>query len=97
MSVSRSPSVQAQPPIVTRARLVSRVSFDREEIAMYQLSILAMDVSDQPLNMSIPVTVTIVDKNDIVPSFADDSNTFNILENTRNTLVTELMVSPLSY
>ena len=76
---------------------MSRVSFDREEIAMYQLNILAMDISDQPLNMSIPVTVTIVDKNDIVPSFADDSNTFNILENTRNTLVTELMVSPLSY
>ena len=93
MSVSQAPTVQAQPPIVTTGRLVSRVSFDREEISMYQLSILAMDMSDRPLNMSIPVTVMIEDRNDISPSFADDSLSFNILEGTRATLVTELLVS----
>ena len=93
VSVSQAPTVEAQPPIVTTGRLVSRVSFDREEMAMYQLSILAMDMSDRPLNMSIPVTVTIEDRNDIAPSFADDSQSFNILEGTRATLVTELLVS----
>ena len=86
-------SVISQPPIVTRARLVSQVPFDREEREMYQLSILAMDMSDQPLNMSIPVTVTILDRNDIQPAFADDSYNFNILEATRQMLVTELSVS----
>ena len=97
MSVSRSPSIQAQPPIVTRARLVSQVSFDREEIKLYQLRIMAMDLSDRPLNASIPVTVTITDKNDNQPTFSTDRQTFNIPENTQAPLVTELAVSIINY
>ena len=93
VSVSRSSTVQAQPPIVSRARLVSRVSFDREEIKTYQLRIMAMDLSDRPLNASIPVTVTVADKNDNQPTFSTDSQTFNIPENTQATLITELAVS----
>ena len=93
VSVSRSSTVQAQPPIVTRARLVSQVSFDREEIKTYQLRIMAMDLSDRPLNASIPVTVMVADKNDNQPTFSTDSQTFNIPENTQATLVTELAVS----
>ena len=93
VSVSRSSTVQAQPPIVTRARLVSRVSFDREEIKTYQLRIMAMDLSDRPLNASIPVTVTVADKNDNQPTFSIDSQTFNIPENTQATLVADLAVS----
>ena len=93
VSVSRSSTVQAQPPIVTRARLVSQVSFDREEIKTYQLRIMAMDLSDRPLNASIPVTVTVADKNDNQPTFSIDSQTFNIPENTLATLVADLAVS----
>ena len=93
VSVMRSSTVQAQPPIVTRARLVSRVSFDREEIKMYQLSIMAMDLSDRPLNVSLPVTVTITDRNDNQPTFSIDSQTFNTPEGTMATLITELRVS----
>ena len=86
-------SFAARPPVITTARLISRESFDREEREIYQLSILAMDMSDRPLNMSLPVTVRISDKNDIQPTFADESYDFNILENTRQTLVMELLVS----
>ena len=92
VSVSQMTSVEARPPVVTTARLISRESFDREEIEIYQLSILAMDMSERPLNMSIPVTVRILDRNDIQPTFAAERFDFNILENTRQTLVTELMV-----
>ena len=91
--MTRPLTVQAQPPTVTRARLVSRVSFDREEIKTYELRIMAMDLSDSPLNSSIPVTVTIADKNDNQPIFSTDSQTFNIPEGTMATLVTELAVS----
>jgi hypothetical protein len=69
------------------------VSFDREDIKTYQLTIMAMDLSDTPLNSSIPVTVTVADKNDNQPTFSTDSQTFNIPENTQATLVTELAVS----
>ena len=85
-------SFAARPPVVTTARLISREPFDREEREIYQLSILAMDTSDRPLNMSIPVTVRISDRNDIQPTFAAERFDFNILENTRQTLVTELIV-----
>ena len=95
VSVSRSSTVQAQPPIVTRARLVSRVSFDREEIKTYQLRIMAMDLSDRPLNATIPVTVTVADKNDNQPTFSTERQTLNIPENTQATLVAELAVRKL--
>ena len=97
VSVSRMSTFEAQPPIVTRGRLVSRVQFDREEIEMYTISILAMDMSDMPLNSSIPVVVTILDVNDNQPTFSRSSNSFNILEGTRTTLVTELFVSDSSF
>ena len=54
---------------------------------------MAMDLSDRPLNASIPVTVMVADKNDNQPTFSTDSQTFNIPENTQATLVTELAVS----
>ena len=97
MSVTRSSTIQAQPPIVTRARLVSRASFDREEIESYQLTVMAMDLSDRPLNTSIPVRVTIMDQNDIQPTFSIDSQTFNIPEGTMAILVTDLVVSSKKY
>ena len=86
-------TIEAQPPIITRGRLVSRQQFDREEIETYSLSILARDMSDRPLNMTVPVTVTILDRNDITPTFSRAINRFNILEGTRMTLVTDLFVS----
>ena len=85
-------TIEAQPPIVTRGRLVSRELLDREEIETYSLSILARDMSERPLNMTVPVTVTILDRNDIAPTFSQSINRFNILEGTRMTLVTELFV-----
>ena len=50
-------------------------------------------MSDRPLNMTLPVTVTILDRNDIAPTFSTAINRFNILEGTRMTLVTDLFVS----
>lgn len=93
MSVTQMSTVEAQPPTITRGRLISRVSFDREDIKIYQLSLMAMDMSERPLNMSIPVTVTIGDRNDNQPTFVPDRHTFDIPEDTTATLVTELLVS----
>lgn len=93
VSISRMSTIEAQPPIVTRGRLVSREPLDREEIETYSLSILARDMSDTPLNVTVPVIVKILDKNDIAPTFSRSINIFNILEGTRTPLVTELFVS----
>lgn len=93
VSISRMSTIEAQPPIVTRGRLLSREQLDREEIASYSLSILAIDMSNRPLNMTLPVTVTVLDRNDITPTFSRTINRFNILEGTRTTLVTDLFVS----
>lgn len=56
---------------------------------------MAMDLSDRPLNATIPVTVTVADKNDNQPTFSTERQTLNIPENTQATLVTELAVSIL--
>ena len=47
-------SLTAQPPVVTTGRLVAQVSLDREERDMYFLTIVAHDVTSQPLNASVP-------------------------------------------
>ena len=57
---------------------------------------MAMDLSDRPLNATIPVTVTVADKNDNQPTFSTERQTLNIPENTQATLVTELAVSILT-
>ena len=73
-------SLTARPPVVTTGRLVAQVSLDREERDMYFLTIVAHDVTTQPLNASIPVVVAVLDMNDNAPEFASANFSFMVPE-----------------
>ena len=73
-------SLTARPPVVTTGRLVAQVSLDREERDMYFLTIVAHDVTSQPLNASIPVVVAVLDMNDNAPEFASANFSFVVPE-----------------
>lgn len=92
MSRSRSNSVEAQPPTVTIGRITTNESLDREEIGSYPLTIVATDVTDNPLNMSIEILITVVDKNDNTPTFAIANFNFELLESKSDTFITTLTV-----
>ena len=92
VSVMYSTSIEAQPPVVTRARVFTAEPLDREDVAMYQFSLIAQDVSQSPLSTSIPLTVSIVERNDNAPVFTSPNFTFTVPEDANNTLVSEFMV-----
>ena len=73
-------SLTARPPVVTTGRLVAQVSLDREERDMYFLTIVAHDITNQPLNASIPVVVAVLDMNDNAPEFANANFSFVVRE-----------------
>ena len=91
-STSLSNSVEAQPPTVTTGRLTTTEILDREDITMYPLTIIARDVTDNPLNMSVSILITVIDKNDNTPTFSSSSFNFELPENKQDTFVTEFMV-----
>ena len=47
---------------------------------MYFLTIVAHDVTSQPLNASVPVMVAVLDKNDNPPAFASANFSFVVPE-----------------
>ena len=47
---------------------------------MYFLTIVAHDVTSQPLNTSIPVVVAVLDMNDNAPEFASANFSFMVRE-----------------
>ena len=61
---------------------MAQVSLDREERDMYFLTIVAHDVTSQPLNASIPVVVAVLDMNDNAPEFASANFSFVVREDT---------------
>lgn len=86
-SVMYSTSLEAQPPVVTRGRVLNRVPLDREEMDSYQLTLTAMDRSLAPLSASIPLTVTVSEVNDNTPMFASPNVTFVLPEDTTTPFV----------
>lgn len=81
-SVIYSTSLEAQPPVVTRGRVLNRVLLDREERDSYQLTLTAMDRSPSPLSTSIPLLVTLSEVNDNSPLFTSANFTFVLSEST---------------
>lgn len=78
---------------VTRGRVVTARAIDREAMDIYQLTLTAQDLSDSPLNASIPLMIVVLDINDNFPMFARPSWNFILTENTDNILVMEFNVS----
>ena len=74
--------VQSRPPTVTTARIYTSGQLDREEVSHYELVVLARDTTNQPLNGTAQVTIHILDYNDNVPQFSQDSFNFNVYEET---------------
>lgn len=81
-SVAYSGTIEAQPAVVTRGRVLNRVVLDREEMESYQLTLTAMDRSPAPLSASIPLVVTLLEVNDNTPLFSSPNFTFVLSENT---------------
>ncbi len=91
-SVTYSTSLEAQPPVVTRGRVLNRVPLDREEMDSYQLTLTAMDRSLAPLSVSMPLTVSVSDVNDNMPMFASPNVTFVLTEDTTTTFIASFTV-----
>lgn len=86
-------TVESQPPVVTVARIVASQALDREDIETYQLVLTAQDLTDQPLNASVPVNIAVVDANDNPPLFSQASYSFTISEGTSDLFIMEFTVS----
>ena len=96
-SVSQVSNANSQPPTVTVARILTRQLLDREDVQLYQLTLIAQDRTDRPLAASVPVNVTVLDVNDNDPIFPRPSFSFNISEGTSDQLVMEFSVSVAGY
>ncbi|KAL7062372.1 hypothetical protein AAHC03_01109 [Spirometra sp. Aus1] len=74
----------------------TRVSFDREKTDKFTLTILAVDQGEPELTGTGTAQVTITDVNDNPPKFAQETYTFQILENMpRNSRVGQVTATDL--
>lgn len=92
VSVMVSTSIEAQPPVVTRGRVFTAEPLDREDVATYQFSLIARDLTQSPLSAAIPLTISIGERNDNEPIFTSPNFTFSVPEDTSSTLISEFMV-----
>lgn len=93
LSVSESSSAGLQPPVVTTARVVTTETLDREDTALYRLTLNVQDSTASPLTASVPLTVTVLDVNDNSPLFSQSSFSFTVSEDTENLLLMDFTVS----
>ena len=77
---------------ITRGRIFTAQQLDRELSEMYQLTLVARDISDAPLSTSVSISITVLDVNDNVPAFAQAMWNFSIEENINNALIMEFNV-----
>lgn len=93
ISVMQMSSANSQPPVVTRARIVTTEPLDREDVREYALIMTAADRTDTPLMATVAVDVTVLDVNDNEPLFSNPSFAFSISEGTTDLLIMEFTVS----
>ncbi len=93
ISVTQMSNVNSQPPVVTLARIVTTQALDREDVELYQFTLMAQDLTNMPLFATVPVNVTVLDVNDNGPVFPSSSYAFNTSEGTTVSLITEFTVS----
>ena len=93
VSVS-SPSIEAQPPVVTTARLISQVVLDSEDESTYSFTLVASDATDQPLSAAVQVAVAVLDVNDNLPLFTSSNFSLEVSEDyfPSNTFIMEFTV-----
>lgn len=72
---------------ITIGRIVVNERLDRETRDAYQLTLTAEDVSDSPISVTLPVTITVLDTNDNSPEFAQPQWNFTLRENINNVLI----------
>ena len=84
---------QSSSAIVTRGRISTAQVLDREERGMYQLMLVAQDLTNLPLSASVPVVITVVDTNDNSPIFAQPVSSFSLPENIDSAFIMEFNVS----
>ena len=77
----------------TIATILTTQSLDREDVGVYQLPLLSTDIGSPPQSSVTTVTVSLRDVNDNSPLFSQPSFTFNLNENTNNTLIMDFNVS----
>ena len=78
---------------ITRGRISVAQVLDREEREMYQLTLIAQDLTSTPLSVSIPVSITVLDTNDNLPTFAQPFWNFSLIENIASGFIMEFNVS----
>ena len=95
VSVMYSTVVEAQPPVVTRAQIVTTESLDREETQSYQFILTASDQSLAPLSAFIPVSIDVGEINDNTPMFTSPNFSFSISEDTTSSFISQFVVRAL--
>ena len=93
------PSIHLRPPTVTRGRIYTTQELDREEVASYELTIVAQDTSLQPLSATAQLTISVLDINDNAPQFEMDVFTIEVSEETLlegSEVITEISVRTYS-
>lgn len=78
---------------ITRGRISVAQVLDREERELYQLTLVAQDLTSTPLSVSIPVSITVLDTNDNLPTFAQPFWNFSLIENIASAFIMEFNVS----
>lgn len=76
----------------TIGQVITTRLLDREDVSLYQLTLVAQDRSSSPLSSTVPLTISILDVNDNSPAFSRPSWTFNLPENTNGTLIMDFNV-----
>lgn len=61
--------------------IIAKQRFDREEQERYDLTVLAMDLGDEPKTAEISVVIDILDVDDNTPTFIDHAYNMNVTEN----------------
>lgn len=99
LSVSQRliPNASTSPSTITRGLITTLASLDRETMDSYQLMLLAQDNSTSPLSTVVPLIVTVVDRNDNLPVFAQSMWNLIIEENINSGLIMEFNVSQWFY
>ena len=76
----------------TRGRILTTRSLDREDVAVYQLTLVAEDRGISPLSTTVPLIISVIDQNDNSPAFSQNMWSIELTENTNGTIVMDFNV-----
>ena len=82
---------------ITTGRIFVDEQLDRETRDSYQLTLMAVDISDSPLSAILPILITVLDTNDNLPTFTQPLFNFTLRENINNVLIMNFSVGYVQY